>query len=338
MTPKTSGDDVLRSSEVKPKKVTWLWRERIPEGALAVVAGKPDQGKGLFAVHVSAEVSQRGGNVLYSAPEDAHDLMTRPRLEAAGADLERVLLWRFTLPEQFEECAGHVIDNDVRLLILDPFNAHLGRGVSRHSDTVRTVTGPLTKLAEATGCSILIIEHALKRPPASGDPLASIGGSGSGLVAATRMGFVFGVDPEDSERRILCNVKSNLRERAKALAFETDTDELPIVGEVPSLILQGECEFDAMRLLSSKGTTKVGRRPDKRAAAAEWLTQYLAAAGKPVKAGEVIEDGKQHALAAKTVRRAADDMGVVKTPPGGGRNCTWQLPAEVLKALGVDDG
>jgi hypothetical protein len=34
-----------------------------------------------------------------------------------------------------------------------------------------------------------------------------------------------------------------------------------------------------------------------------------------------------------TIRRAADDMGIVRKPPGGGRNCTWELPAEVIKAL-----
>jgi hypothetical protein len=28
-------------------------------------------------------------------------------------------------------------------------------------------------------------------------------------------------------------------------------------------------------------------------------------------------------------------MGVVKAPPGGGRNCTWELPDEVKDLMGI---
>jgi hypothetical protein len=118
------------------------------------------------------------------------------------------------------------------------------------------------------------------------------------------------------------------------MRFEVDVDELEVVGEVPSLLIEGECEFDASRLAMSAEPGKVGRKPDKRAAAAEWVTQYLAQNGAS-KAGDVIEDAKQFGLANKTVRRAADDMGVVRTPPGGGRNCTWDLPNDLKALLGV---
>jgi hypothetical protein len=82
-------------------------------------------------------------------------------------------------------------------------------------------------------------------------------------------------------------------------------------------------------------TAGVGRPPQKRAAAAEWLTTYLADAGAPVLASTVQEDAKQWNLNRKTLLRAADDMGVVKAPPGGGRNCTWDLPDEVKDLMGI---
>ena len=111
-----------------------------------------------------------------------------------------------------------------------------------------------------------------------------------------------------------------------------------MVGEIPFLIVQGETEFDARKLLGDveEGTGKVGRKPDKRAAAAEWLTTYLAQNnGAPVKSGLVIEDAKQNQITTRTLRNAADDMGIIKTPPGGGKNVTWELPAPLLKlALG----
>jgi hypothetical protein len=85
-------------------------------------------------------------------------------------------------------------------------------------------------------------------------------------------------------------------------------------------------------------TPTIGRPPDKRAAAAEWLTTYLADAGKPVKASTITEDAKQYGMSQKTLRRAADDMGIVKSAKGG-PNVTWDLPQEVkdLMGLGEDD-
>lgn len=326
--------DAQIASSVTPRQVEWLWRERIPAGMLTIVAGKPDQGKGLFVSHLAADVSKRGGNVLYSAQEDAMDLMTRPRLEAAGADLDRVLLWRFRVPEAQRELESIVVDREIRLVIIDPMAAHLSGGISRHSDNVREVLQPVAELAESTGCAFVIVEHALKRIAANAHPLASIGGSGSGLPAAARMAYVFGKDPNDGDRCVLAPVKSNLRDTPKALAFEADSEELDIVGEIPLLVVQGETDFDPMRLLVAKGEpAKRGRPADKRAAANEWLTMYLANQGGPTPVGQVMEDAKQYGLSSKTTRRAAEDMGVVKNPPGGGRNCTWDLPADVKKAI-----
>ena len=89
------GDEAVIAAEVEAKEVKWIWGDRIPQGMMTIVAGRPDQGKGMFVAHVAADISRRGGNVIYSAAEDDNGMMTRPRLEAAGADLDRILLWEF---------------------------------------------------------------------------------------------------------------------------------------------------------------------------------------------------------------------------------------------------
>lgn len=327
----------VKAEDVEPKKVVWLWRDRIPVGMMTVVAGKPDQGKGLVCAHMAADISRKGGHVLYSAAEDDHGMMTRPRLEAAGANLSNITLWRFGLPSQINELVDAVVKNDVDMLVIDPFNAHLTGGVSRFSDSIRRVTQPLSELAEATGVSVVITEHALKKVAKDAHPLAAIGGNSSGLPAACRMGYIFGVDPDDDDRRVMCNVKHNICQERPALAFQVDTEVLDIVGEIPSLVVEGETSFDARRLLVVTGDGKPGRKPDKRADAAEWLASHMAVTlgGQPVPAGQIMEDAKQVAMAAKTVRRAADDMGIIRNPPGGGRNCTWDLPPDLKKAMGV---
>lgn len=325
----------IRSDHVKPEKIRWLWRNRIPRGMLTVVAGRPDQGKGLFATHVAAEVSCKGTKVLYSAAEDSYGLMTRPRLEAAGAKLENVFLTRFQLPAQMAMLEKVVKEKRIGLIVIDPLASHLGSGVSRHSDNIRTVLGPLTKLIESTGTAVLIIEHALKRVPATGHPLNAIGGSGSGLPAAARMAFLFGADPVDEERRVLAPVKCNIAEWPLTMAFTSDTVEIENIGEIPSLVFEEELfGFDAMSLVSKpKGHTTQGRPPDRRSAAAEWLTNYLATAGGPVLSAKIYEDAKQYQMANKTLRRAAEDMKIVRK--GGGKTMTWDLPEHVKELLGL---
>jgi hypothetical protein len=355
------------AQDVEPEVVDWLWHDRNPRSMISVVAGRPDQGKGLFAAVVAADVSRAGGRVLYSAAEDSHGLVTRPRLEAAGADLDNILLWRFALPVNFDEVAEIVADCrsplerrplvecpligpriipnpahqpdpvPVDLIVMDPFASHLSNGISRHSDNVRSVLGPLTDVIETTGTAVLVVEHALKRAPQDGHVLNAIGGAGSGLPAASRTAYVFGVDPDDEDARILAPAKFNIGPKPKALRLEVDTEDLETVGEIPFLAVDQElAAFDPMRLFESKSQPgKVGRPPEKRAAAAEWLTNYLAQAGGPVLSSTIQEHAKHYGMSVKTLRRAADDMGVVKTPPGGGRHCTWDLNDDVKDAMGL---
>jgi hypothetical protein len=290
--------DPVRAVDVEPEIVDWLWMNRIPKGMISLVAGKPDQGKGLFAAMLAATVSndesvrEGGGRVLYSAAEDSAGLMTRPRLEAAGANLDNVLLWRFTLPTNGRELGQIVVNEGIDLVVMDPLASHLTGGISRHSDNVRQVLTPLTELIESTGTAVLIIEHALKRVPKSGHPLDAIGGSGSGVPAASRTAFVFGRDPDDADRRVLAPAKFNIGPQPKALAFDIDTEDLETVGDVPYLEVDEEMmAFDPMRLFEGKAQPnekKTGRPPDKRAAAAEWLTTYLADAGGPVISLEIL--------------------------------------------------
>lgn len=322
----------IEAAKVQPEAVDWLWKERIPKGAISIVAGRPDQGKGLFAAYLAAQVSREGGNVLYSAAEDAMGFMTRPRLEAAGANLNRCFLWRFKLPDMMDELTYHIREKGIDLVIIDPLAAHLDRSVSRHGDTVREVLQPLTDLIEVTKTACVVIEHTLKKPAAGAHPLTAIAGGGSGAVAAARAAYLLGVNPDDEDMRVLCKVKLNISGDRKPLQFEVEAEEFPIVGEVPNLIFDQELEFfDPMRFfkIDKDGGGKHGPAPEKRSAAAEWLTMRIIAAGKPVAGGKVIEDAKQAGMSTKTLRRAAVDIGIVKTPPGGGPKCVWDLPEEV---------
>jgi hypothetical protein len=333
--------DAIKAIDVEPEPPDWLWEKRIPRKQMSVVAGKRNQGKGLLCAHIAAQVSRmrfpdgdgsRSGRVLYSAIEDSHSLMTRPRLEAAGADLDNVELWRFTLPAMMRTLESKLTETPYDLLVIDPVAAHLGRGYGRHSDNIRQVLNPLGELIEYTRTALIFVEHILKRVPQSGDALDAIGGSSSGIVAAARMAFMLGVDPGDGDRRLLCCVKNNICEKPRELAFIVDTRDVTNVAEMAFLLKDAELDFDPLRMLHIGRGGKPGRAPDKRAACAEWLTNYLYETGRPVRAGVVMEDAKQFGFSTKILRQAKEEAEVVIDPPGGGAACTWALPPE-LKAL-----
>src|SRR5262249_10827086 len=94
------GLNLVRASEVVARPVRWLWRGRIARGEVTMLAGNPGQGKSHLALAIAATVTtagefpvdharaERGSVVIFSA-EDAADDTIQPRLEAAGADLER---------------------------------------------------------------------------------------------------------------------------------------------------------------------------------------------------------------------------------------------------------
>jgi AAA domain len=323
-----------RASDVQPEAVEWLWRDRVPKRMITVIAGRPDQGKGLLGAHMAAAVSRKGGKVLFSASEDSHSLITRPRLEAAGANLDNVLLWNFKLPRDQRQLESIVREEKIELIIVDPFSDHLSNGVSRHSDNVRRVVSPVSALIQETGTALVIIEHLLKKPPANGNLLAALPGSGSGLSAAARIAYMFGIDPADEDSRLLVAVKCNIAERPKAMRFQIDVKDVPVTGETPFLQYDTELYVDPRKLFENVAVRE-GGQPDKRAGAAEWLTNYLAAAGVPVSKNDIIEDARQQGMPSKVLRQAAEDMHVVKSRGGDGNAIMWSLPDEVKELLGI---
>jgi putative DNA primase/helicase len=148
----------VRASEVQPEPVSWLWQDRIPHGMLTVVGGFPGVGKSTILYDVGARVTDQGKTVLVVTAEDHLSMVARPRLEAAGADLDRIHFRTdpMNLPE---DCA--VLEEDVRrmdasLLILDPLVAFISDEVNTHRDHhVRRVLAPLADLAESTGVAVL---------------------------------------------------------------------------------------------------------------------------------------------------------------------------------------
>ena len=49
---------VTLASSIKPRPVRWLWPDRIPSGALTLLAGREGIGKSLVGVHLAAQLTR----------------------------------------------------------------------------------------------------------------------------------------------------------------------------------------------------------------------------------------------------------------------------------------
>jgi hypothetical protein len=83
----------IRASEAPPSRpVDWLVPNRLARGHATYLFGEEGIGKSTWWVHVVAELTQNGHTVIVVLTEDGWEDTARPRMEAAGVDLDNVLM------------------------------------------------------------------------------------------------------------------------------------------------------------------------------------------------------------------------------------------------------
>jgi hypothetical protein len=263
--------------------------------------------------------------VLLTAEDGLADTV-RPRLELAGADLERVIALPVVgagpdqrppmLPDDLPSIRAAMDRAAARLVIIDPLMAFLAGGVDSHRDQdVRRVLAAVAQLAEETAAAVVIVRHLNKT--ATGNPLYRGGGS-IGIVGAARSGLLVARDPDHDDVRILASTKSNLCAAPASIGFVLDD-----IAGVPRLRWTGESPQTAVSLLAQRETS-TSPRDDAR----EFLLELLSDGPLPSK--EVQRQAKEAGVSWRTVRRTSDALQVQKHrhgPPGqSGAYWTWSLP------------
>ena len=223
---------VVRVGDVQHERVRWLWRNRIPFGKLFTLDGMPGLGKSTVTLDLAARVSTgqpmpgettgwpAAGVVLLSAEDGIADTI-RPRLEAAGADLSRIVVfddvdggpeagWRPPIiPDDLGTLADIVRSEQAGLVIIDPLFAFLSAANDSYRDQdIRRALHLVKLLAESTGAAVGVVRHPTKGSAGASSIYA--GGGSIGVVGAARVGLFMGRDPEDETRSILAVAKSNL--------------------------------------------------------------------------------------------------------------------------------
>jgi putative DNA primase/helicase len=341
--------EMLCAADYPAKKVQWLWPNRIPIGKVTLLVGDPGNGKSLVALDIAARVSRGapwpdepqaqglhslgpspGSVLILSAEDDIRDTI-RPRLDAAGADPQRV----FVLPTIAD--LRHDLDKlrraldrlpDCRLIVIDPVNSYVGPGDSHFHTIVRRVFEPLAKLAAERGIALLAVSHLRKH---DGAAIQRAAGS-MGFVASARAVWTVCRDPVQSDRYLMLQVKNNFVGETTGLAYAI-ASATPSAGAhlAPAIAWQTErvatSAVDALR----PNKNSRGPEPSELTLAMDYVQRELITG--PKSAEWMYAGAMGGGFNDRTVRRALVAIGgkTRKTRPFGFDSWVWYHPDHDLQ-------
>ena len=228
---------LISLEDVVVEPVRWLWYPYIPLGKLSIIHGDPAEGKTTLALWIAAACRRGqalpGGEtgepltVLYQTAEDGLGDTIKPRLLESQADLHHI----YTIDEtdfplsMLDHRIGEAIEKThAQLMILDPMQAYLGEKVDMNrANEVRTVMKGLTKVANQTGCAIVLVGHLNKSQSTNS---AQRGLGSMDFRAAARSVLLVGRLKNDRGIRVMVHDKSSLAPEGNSRAFSLDNGTL----------------------------------------------------------------------------------------------------------------
>jgi AAA domain len=363
-------------SQLTTRTITWLWPGRLALGKLAILEGDPGLGKSLVTLDLCARLStgrafpdgsacghpppnpspqapspptplplstwgegrrtsEPANSLILNGEDNAADTI-RPRLQALGADLDRVFvleadhqagerLWQ--LPNDLDRLKQAITRTKARLVIIDPVNAFLAPGIMANNDqSVRQALLPLAQLAQELGCCILLIRHLNK---CSGQRSLYRGGGSIGFLGVCRSGWLIARDPGQPTQCVMAQVKNNLAPPQPSLAYtlqelaswrqvsnlpEDSNGKMETCHQEPdpksprrplTLTWLGEHPLAADQLLAASPTAG---SPNPLKLAKDFLLGFLESGPQPVR--EIWSAACRQGLRRRTLRRAKLDLDI----------------------------
>jgi len=310
----------------------WLWQDYLLRGGVNLIVGAKGIGKTSLVCWLAARASVGdpgfGGKplrVFIDTQEDDPQVVLRPRIEAAGAEMPLIETrtpgrapWKFprdiaALSGYLERCQrrGRPVD----LIILDSLAAYLPRF------TVAEVSGEtletLTLVCQRFGAAVLLVHHFNKY----GRTLeAAIGGAGA-ITRVARTVFVFGaepaelvgalrrrlagrqLDPEIEEPRVLACHKLNVARTPPSLRFASTVVAIPAVESVHRLELVGETSSTAEAVFEQLRRPTADESSEREIeSASDWLLAYLADGPRPTR--RMVSEATADGISSRTLERA----------------------------------
>lgn len=329
------------------KRSEWLLYRRIPATDLTLIIGKGNVGKSTLLTLLCAYItngksilseSYSGGDrpVIYCHSEDSVEETIKPRMEAAGVNMDLVNLIRIEtpdgagmlqIPRDIDRLMEAAKDMDAAAIFYDPISSFLrvATGGRNDADAMRQAYLAIQSAHSDNGIAGIGLGHTRK---AASDSLidAFMGSSEQTNVIRSAIGAI--PDPDIPGRYILSQEKNN--KARQALSYSYRLDDVPGVYddegheiEVSRVVITGTTKETCTDILRAQAMS--ARREAKR-----YIIDFLNAQGGSAMASEVAEEGAKKGHAKATTYRAAEDLAEygklnVVPDPADGRRHIWQL-------------
>ena len=333
-----------KMSEIEPQPINWLWKDYIAKGTFTLITGEPELGKSQITLSMASIVTTGGnwpvsgekceeGNVIILSDEDNLEKTIRPRLEANGANLEKIHYLDgigkgdsnsdcelFNLKSNLTQLETMINEiKGISMIVIDPLSAYLAGVDTYNNKDVRSMLAPLSKLAGRYDIAIVCVEH----PPKSsnGRAMNQVGGS-IAFVAASRSAYLVSKDPEDEERRLFLKIKNNLSNYSGGISFTVESHKLHNGIEISKVVWGDESvKITTDEVLAYYERTEWRMRKNSHA---EWLKEILADGAKKVTFVE--EEALKRGISEKQLRKMTEDLNIVRKKTGFNEGWEMSLP------------
>ncbi|MGQ0526672.1 MAG: AAA family ATPase [Alphaproteobacteria bacterium] len=343
--PPESNISYRRVSDIKAEPIKWLWSNRIARGKITILAGDPGLGKSQLTAFMAGIVtngrswpiekarSPKGNVVFLSAEDDASDTI-RPRLEAVGADLDRVFVVNavkscgndgenyersFDLKQDIQNLDRFLREiGGAVLVVIDPISAYLGGTDSHKNADIRALLSPLSDLAAKHKVAIIGVTHLNKGQ--SKQALQRVTGS-LAFVAASRAAYVVAKDRDIPDRRLLLPIKNNIGDDRAGFAFTIESVTLPTGINTSKIVFETDLVMEsADDVLTCDGDSE-GRNALEEA---KDFLRDICVIGRTAK--QVRAQAEEAGISYATLRRAKDQLGIKPNKDGQNGPWVWRLP------------
>lgn len=334
--------EVTTFSDITAESVRWIWKNRIPT-KLTVIAGQPGTGKSQVTISLAATVSagtiwpdgekSEQGSVIFISNEDDPADTVKPRLQAAGADTSRVHIingvlglnntrrsWVLEDVSMLAELCENI--GDVKLIIIDPITAYVGKKDGHNTSDVRGLLHPLIQLADRHKLAVIAVSHLNKSQGI--DALSRVTGSGA-FVAAARTALLVADHPDVIDAKVIAVMKTNLSPEKSGMAYRVvsvETKEGILTSKVEWL--PGSIDLDIEHLLAAKHNHESTGSSSRRGMAEKLLKEQLESGPKDGK--ELYKVAESAGISESTLNRAKKKLNIESIRPGGIGPWKWSLP------------
>ncbi|MFW9165167.1 AAA family ATPase [Corynebacterium striatum] len=318
------------ATSIKTETIDWVIDQWIPAGMLTLLAGREGIGKSTIACDWVSQLSKQGIKCAYLNSEDSRAYTVKPRLQAAGANLDNVFFidvetetgneGHLKLPQDTNLLFDELNDQGVKFVVLDAAKSSMDPKLDGYKDDhVRQFLEPLAAAADKYGITVVGLAHFGKAEGKDTGKLL-LGSIAWSQIARS----VLSAAKDDDGRLIVSNTKANLARGI--VSREAHLVSRPVKLSDGTLTELGAIEWGeftdtvATELLDRQEMDASGRSEIEAV-----VLDYLASNGGSAPAKEVLKATRAAGLDDNAVKKARGKIGVETKKAGMSGGWVWAI-------------